>query len=222
MVAILGCGWVGRALKSSLEQKRTEAWCIPKERCADDGERIHACRVLVIAIPPRGTYLTTLEEVLALLRTDTQVILLSSVSFYDGKPMVQVGERLVHRLRKDAVVLRLGGLMGYDRIAGKYTAGKTLPHDSMSQYVHRDDVVGVIMAVISQEVRGMILDVLAPAQYPKSQIFATNAKKFGFAGTAFDSPVLENKEISGREVEAVLGYCFAYPNVLEFWKETVR
>ncbi len=221
MVAILGCGWVGGALKASLEQESAGVWCIPKERCTDDRQRIRACRVLVIAIPPRGTYLATLEEVLASLRADAQVILLSSVSFYDDKPMVQAGERLVYRFRKDAVVLRLGGLMGYDRIAGKYTAGKTLPRDSMSRYVHRDDVIGVITAVIRQETRDTVLDVLAPVQYPKSQVFAANAQKFGFAGTGFGSAILRGKEILSREVEEALGYRFVYPDVLGFWQKAV-
>ena len=217
MVAILGCGWVGGALKDSLEQERIEVWCIPKERCEDDRKRICTCRVLVIAIPPRGAYLATVEEVLASLRADAQVILLSSISFCDGKPMVQAGERLVYGLREDAVVLRLGGLMGYDRIAGKYTAGKTLPHDSMSNYVHREDVVGVIAAVIMQEVRAEVLDVVAPVQHPKSQIFAANAEKFGFEQTAFDSLACRGKVISSRGLQERLGYRFLYPDVNDFW-----
>ena len=195
--------------------------CLSRELDINQVQGWYDCDVLVIAIPPRGEYLAVLKETLGLLEVGTQVILLSSVSFYDGKPMVQAGERLVHRLRKDAVVLRLGGLMGYDRIAGKYTAGKTLPRDSMSRYVHRDDVIGVITAVIRQETRDTVLDVLAPVQYPKSQVFAANAQKFGFAGTGFGSAILRGKEILSREVEEALGYRFVYPDVLGFWQKAV-
>jgi len=144
-------------------------------------------------------------------------VLLSSFSYYDGKALVVEGEALVRRLWLDVVVLRLGGLMGEDRIAGKYTAGKVLPHDSRSNYVHREDVVGVITAVIVQKVRAAVLDVVAPVQHPKSEIFAANAQKFGFAETRFDSLACRGKEISGRETEERLGYRFVYPDVLGFW-----
>ena len=45
----------------------------------------YRCDVLVIAITPRGEYL----------ENSTQTILLSSISFYDGKPLVIEAEVLV-------------------------------------------------------------------------------------------------------------------------------
>ncbi len=214
---ILGCGWTGKALQSHLEAEGHTVHCLSRDIADNRSRGYYDYDVLVIAIPPRGAYLTVLEETLGLLAVGTQVVLLSSVSYYDGKALVVEGEALVRRLWPDVVVLRLGGLMGVDRIAGKYTAGKMLPHDSRSNYVHREDVVGVIAAVIAQGMRDAVLDVVAPLQYPKSRIFAANARKFGFAQTGFDSLECKGKEISSRALELRLGYDFVYPDVLRFW-----
>ena len=42
--------------------------------------------------------------------------------------------------------------MGYDRIAGKDTAGTTV-EDGPTDYVHRDDVIGVVSTLIEKKVR---------------------------------------------------------------------
>ncbi|HIP27919.1 MAG TPA: hypothetical protein EYG82_01945 [Sulfurovum sp.] len=63
----------------------------------------YMCDVLVLAIAPRGEYL----------EKSTQTILLSSISFYDGKPLMIEAEAFVQSLNEHTVVLRLGGLMGY-------------------------------------------------------------------------------------------------------------
>ena len=102
---------------------------------------MYAVDVLLIAIPPRDNYLDVLEETLVHIDTSAQVILLSPISFYYEKPLVVEAEKRVRKLHKTIVILRLGGLMGYDRVAGKYTAGKVWDFDTRTNYVHRDDKV---------------------------------------------------------------------------------
>ena len=217
-ISVLGCGWLGKALQYYLEEQGHRVQCLSRELDANKERGWYDCDVLVIAIPPRGEYLAVLKETLGLLKVGTQVVLLSSISYYDGKALVVEGEVLLRRLWSDAVILRLGGLMGVDRIAGKYTAGKRLPHDSMSNYVHRKDVVGVIAEVITQEVRAEVLDVVAPMQHPKSEIFTANAEKFGFERTLFDSLECRGKMISSKRLEERLKYRFFYPDVNGFWE----
>jgi hypothetical protein len=215
-LSILGCGWTGKVLQVHL-QERYQVHCLSRDMAANRAAGYYDCDVLVIAVPPRGEYLAVLEETLLLLPEGAQVILLSSISYYDGKELVVAGEELVRGLWSDAVVLRLGGLMGDDRIAGRYTAGKTLPYDSMSNYVHRADVVGVISVLIVQGVRAEVLDLVAPVQHPKSEIFAANATRFGFERTGFDSLELRGKRISAGAWVERLGYAFVYPDVYDFW-----
>jgi hypothetical protein len=216
-ISILGCGWLGETLREQLDSEGYAVQCLGRDVGENRRRGYYHCDTLVIAIPPRENYLEVLGETLSCLDRATQVILLSSISCYDGKEMVVAGEWLVCGMREDAVVLRLGGLMGYDRIAGRYTAGRRLSHDSMSNYIHRDDAVGVIKQVIVQGVRGEVLDVVAPVQHRKSRIFESNAQRFGFEKTQFDTDRLLGKVISSQPLEERLGYEFVHADVYGFW-----
>jgi len=213
-VSILGCGWVGKALKVALPY---EIHCLSRDSSVNTEAGMYDCDVLVIAIPPRDNYLEVLEETLSLLSAQTQVILLSSISFYDGKALVVAAETLLQKLDKEVVILRLGGLMGYDRIAGNYTAGKILASNSATNYIHRDDVVGIIATIISQEIRAEVFDVVAPIQSTKKEIFTINAKRFGFEETVFLDHTTIAKNLTPQRLIAVLGYSFVRENVCGFW-----
>lgn len=213
-VSILGCGWVGKALQVSLPY---DVHCLSRDSVANKKANLYRCDVLIIAIPPRDNYLEVLEQTLTCIEKNTQVILLSSISFYNGKALVVEAETLLQSLDEAVTILRLGGLMGYDRIAGKYTAGKVLTADSRTNYVHRDDVVGIIECIISQYVRGEVFDVVAPIQSSKKTIFTHNAKKFGFAETEFLGGDEVGKELSPTKLCETLGYVFKKPDVMTFW-----
>jgi hypothetical protein len=213
-ISILGCGWVGKALRVSLSG---DVYCLSRDRSVNSEGQLYDCDVLIIAIPPRDNYLEVLEQTLSLISDQTQVILLSSISFYDGKALVVEAETLLQKLDENVVILRLGGLMGYDRVAGKYTAGKVLTSDSRTNYVHRDDVAGIIESIIKQDVREEFFDVVAPIQSTKKAIFAQNAKKFGFKETEFLGGDEVGKKLSPTKLCEVLNYVFKKPDVLSFW-----
>lgn len=216
-VSILGCGWTGEALKESLSVHHYEVFCLSKDIDINDKAHRYNSDTLLIAIPPRDNYPEVLGKTLKKVDPKTQVILLSSISFYDGKALVVEGEILVQKLHPDVVVLRLGGLMGYDRIAGKYTAGKVLTSDARTNYIHRDDVVGIIESVIAQDTREEIFDVVAPIQSSKKKIFAQNAKRFGFKETEFLTGDAKGKVLSPTKLSDVLGYVFKKADVETFW-----
>lgn len=216
-VSILGCGWTGKALKEHLDLHRYEVFCLSKDIKANDKAQKYDCDTLVIAIPPRDNYLEVLEETLSKVDLKTQVILLSSISFYDGKALVIEAESLVYKSHPEVNILRLGGLMGYDRIAGKYTAGKVLTSDSRTNYIHRDDVLGIIESIIEQNIRSEIFDVVAPKQSRKKIIFAQNAKYFGFKETEFLHGDEKGKELTPIKLCNVLGYVFKKEDVKDFW-----
>jgi len=215
-VSILGCGWVGKALKEVLSSQHTVD-CLSRDIEANSKAHLYDCDILLIAIPPRGNYLEVLSQTLEQIRSQTQVILLSSISFYDGKPLVVEAEYLVQHLHEETVILRLGGLMGYDRIAGKYTAGKVLTSDSRTNYVHRDDVVGILEAIISQNVSAEVFDVVAPLQSTKKEIFSQNAKKFAFKETEFLPGDEVGKILSPTKLCEMLEYVFEKEDVRNFW-----
>ena len=217
VVSILGCGWVGEALFHLLEQEYLLVHCLGKDIEKNDKENRYHCDVLVIAIPPRGDYVEVLKETMQRVAIATQVILLSSISFYEGKPLVVEAEVLLRNVHEEVVILRLGGLMGYDRIAGKYTAGKVVLADSNTNYVHRDDVIGIIKEIITQGVVNEVFDIVAPIQSTKQKIFSQNSKRFGFADTEFLEGYKTGKELSPAKVCKRLGYTFKNEDVNGFW-----
>lgn len=216
-VSILGCGWTGKALKESLEEDAYNVHCLLRDVKSNDVVHMYNCDVLIIAIPPRENYLEVLEETLKKIDVSTQVIFLSSISFYDGKALVVEAEALMQKMHPSVTVLRLGGLMGYERIAGKYTAGKILTSDARTNYIHRDDVVGVVENIIHQNVCSEIFDVVAPVQSTKRKIFTQNAKAFGFKKTEFLGGDEVGKILSPTKIYDVLGYVFKKEDVEKFW-----
>ena len=90
-VSILGCGWTGQALAESLEAYSYKINCLLRDIKANEKAHMYACDTLIIAIPPRDNYIDVLEETLGKIAVTTQVILLSSISFYDVKPLVVEG-----------------------------------------------------------------------------------------------------------------------------------
>ena len=158
-----------------------------------------------------------MQKTLSLIDAKTHVILLSSISYYDAKPLVLEAEVLLKALHPKVTILRLGGLMGYNRIAGKYTAAKTAIVDSKTNYVHRDDVVDIIESIIEQKVEGEMLDIVAPLQSTKKRIFTQNAKQFGFEKTGFLEGLKAAKVLNPIKLCKVLDYRFIHRDVHNFW-----
>lgn len=216
-VSILGCGWIGQALAETINTNKYKVHCLSRNSEENSKEDRYSCDCLVIAIPPRDNYLEVLTQTLKQTHPDTQVILLSSISFYDGKPLVIEAEALVQSLYEESVILRLGGLMGYDRIAGKYTAGKVLTSDSRTNYVHRDDVVNILNNIIRRNIRDEVFDIVAPVQSTKKEIFRQNAKAFGFEETEFLNGDEVGKVLAPTKLCEMLGYVFLKEDVRRFW-----
>jgi glycerol-3-phosphate dehydrogenase len=215
-ISILGCGWVGQALKESLELTH-HIHCLSRDIEENNKLNKYTCNTLVIAIPPRKNYLEVLTQSIEKIEASTQVIFLSSTSFYAGKEFVVKGEVLMQKLHENVLILRLSGLMGYERIAGKYTAGKTKIHDALVNYVHRDDVVKIIGLCIEREVESEIFDVTALLHPKQSEVYAQNAKAFGWDNTYFESDEVLGRVISSEKLVKYLGYEFLRADPLEFW-----
>ena len=209
LVCIVGCGWVGKALATELESS-FNIECIDRDYISKK-ESLQSCKSLVISIPARGNYLESLDALLKFVGKDVQVVLYSSISFYKNREPVVNGEKIIKSLAPNATILRLGGLMGYNRVAGQYTAGKTIK-DTTSNYIHRDDVIEITKLIIEQNIQNRTLDLVAPIQALKSKIFTNNSKKYGFGITKF----IKFEESIALSLD--LNYKFKKENALEFWK----
>lgn len=208
-----------------------------KEKNIDDFLK---CDILVIAIPSKKedkTYLSFLEDLSqnTKLLDIKQIIFISSTSVYpkieknlDEKELITLensqhkllfqAEQLFFKKFETLVILRCSGLMGYDRVAGKYFAGKVLDcKNDRVNYVHRDDVISVILLLIKKEVKNSIYNLCASKHPTKEEIYISNANKHNFEKPIFKTINKSiNRLVDGSKISRDLLYSYKYDNPLEF------
>ena len=224
-VSIIGCGWLGHPLSQSLK-KSYEVECFSKEHTKDNSLFWQA-KTLIIAINTKNNYISTLKKIIQLTPLDTNIILMSSTSVYkefnckvdeDTKitdiKLQREAELLLQNSKKNTLVLRLGGLMGEDRISGKWKNISTFS-DGEVNYIHRDDVISIVKNLIGSDIRNGIYNLVAPFHPLRSQVHKKNANKFNFELGTFKGKTL--RVVLSHKIIKDLNYKFIYPNPLEFW-----
>lgn len=122
--------------------------------------------------------------------------------------------------KKEYIILRLGGLLGYDRIPGRYFASKkNLETGEVPvNYIHQDDAVGIISKLItSPHISNEIFNGVSPEHPPRKVIYKRNAEDIGFEAPTFvEKDPQDYKIVSAEKLEKVLEYHFKYPNPLDY------
>ncbi len=112
--------------------------------------------------------------------------------------------------------------MGYDRMAGKYVAGKKelTNADTPVNFVHRDDVVRIIYEVIRQEKWNELFNVVAPQHPTRREVYLKNVQDFGYEAPTFAPASTDSfKVVKSDKLEKDLGYSFIFPDPLQFTYE---
>ncbi|EOZ92285.1 Nucleoside-diphosphate-sugar epimerase [Indibacter alkaliphilus LW1] len=120
----------------------------------------------------------------------------------------------------DLTIIRYGGLLGVDRIPGRYFSGKEdVQGDTPVNYIHRDDAVNLAAWIISQALWNEIFNGVAPEHPVRREIYEKNAKDLGFAPPKnYSKEIIPYKVISPEKIIKT-GYEFKIPNPLDFWYE---
>lgn len=119
----------------------------------------------------------------------------------------------------DLTIIRFGGLLGVDRVPGKYFSGKTnVVGDSPVNYIHRDDAVGISSWVIENNLWNQVFNGVAPEHPNRKLVYEKNATELGFAPPVDYAPVGRSpwKQISSQKIQSS-GYRFQIPDPLDFW-----
>lgn len=114
------------------------------------------------------------------------------------------------------LILRVSGLTGAQRLAGKSRAGKVLnTQDKKVNLVHRDDVIDAVIFSLEKDLEGIFN--LCASQHPTyKELYESNAKKYGFETPIFkDKKEYKNRLIDGSKIESY-GFEYKYPNPLTF------
>jgi nucleoside-diphosphate-sugar epimerase len=204
--------------------------------------------IIVISIPPRmsqnvaGNYSAQMRMVAEAIRKSpaSEVVFVSSTGVYrdlkqtaverdvqlpehSAQPEMVAAENVIAALRpeKTVTILRLSGLLGYNRIPGKYVKGQKdmTTGDIPVNYIHRDDAAGIIQAIIQQGIQNETFNITAPFHPTRSEVYVDSCTQFGWEAPTFKEPEQHPafKLISGDKFEKAYQYEFKYPDPLLFY-----
>ena len=134
-----------------------------------------------------------------------------------GEALLDVEGLLMDAPEFDTTIVRLGGLYGDGRNPGRFLAGRTdvgRPRAPVNM-IHRDDAVGVFVALLAQDVRGEVFNACA-REHPTRQDFYTRAAEAaGLEPPTFDErDETTGKRVSTDKLRAHLDYSFQHPDPL--------
>jgi NAD dependent epimerase/dehydratase family enzyme len=128
--------------------------------------------------------------------------------------LIKEAEDLVLSLRENVIILRLGGLMGDDRVAGRWKSAADFS-DGYVNYIHKDDVINIIKKMIENIVNLGIYNLVAPLHPSRQEIHKKNSQSAGSEIGKFEG--FSKRRVSSQKVIKELNYTFLHPNPLEFW-----
>lgn len=226
-----------------LEQNSIEAFLVlietNKLTCSNDS--FFDLDVLVINFPPGRTEERSEEYVLKneilirhvkKLNPNLKIVFISSTSVYpmnsgitdekcmltpdkpSGIALLKV-ERLYKNNFSNVTILRLAGLIGYDRVPAKFLSGKkNLKSGSAPvNLVHRDDCVQIIYEIIKRDLFGKTFNVCSDFHPARKEYYTKAAANANLPLPDFDSDdEVSSKIISNVKLKEELNYSFIYPD----------
>lgn len=137
-----------------------------------------------------------------------------------GTALVKVEDLLLRQPDLETTIVRFGGLVGEDRKAGRFLAGKkdVKNGDAPVNMIHRADCLGILTQIIEQESWGDIFNACADEHPTRQAFYTAQAQKQGFELPQFSETdaLVDFKEVSNYKVKKALSYEFIYPNPMDF------
>lgn len=114
-------------------------------------------------------------------------------------------------------IIRFAGLMGYHRKPGNFfPAGKKIPNpDGYVNMIHRDDCIGIIIAIIKKGLWGETFNASADTHPTRREFYSNRAVELGKDTPEFEeSYISEYKIVSNKKLKTILDYQFKYPDIM--------
>lgn len=228
-----------------LAAKNIEPFLLDIHQLADHHKPFFACDVLVIAVPPslrKGVspkeYLTALNQVVRMATGYAgKVIMVSSTGVYPdnndevdeetppadderAQVLYEAEDMWRRSFPGQHIILRSAGLMGGNRIPGRYFAGKknlSTGHIPVN-YVHRDDIVCILEKLADETCTlSGTYNAVAPGHPTRREVYLHNARLFGFDEPTFDTSASDPyKTVMGDKLVRDLAYVYKHPDPLAF------
>lgn len=203
-------------------------------------------QILVVNIPPRSRsgngefhleqlkYLRTLidsspiEKVIFVSSTGVYPEVISTEKYAEDFPLslentgndtIFRAEKLMEKDRNyDLTTVRFGGLLGDDRVPGKYFSGKenVVGHTRVN-FIHRRDSVRLLAWVIERELWNQTFNGVAPIHPLRKEIYEKNAAEFEIAPPAsYQNEPEGNDRLIDSEKILQKGFEFEFPDPFDF------
>ncbi len=128
-------------------------------------------------------------------------------------------EQIIQNTGLQWVILRFAGLVGENRKAGRFLAGKTNLSNGQApvNLVHQKDCIQVVAQLLKQQVGNEIFNVCADAHPIKQVYYTEQALKEGLVPPSFiDNAPVKYKIVSNEKLKQRLNYAFIYPDPVLF------
>ncbi|MGQ2983536.1 SDR family NAD(P)-dependent oxidoreductase [Flavobacterium sp.] len=190
--------------------------------------------VLIIDIPPRlkeGDLTEKMRMLIPHIEKSgiRKVLFVSSISVYgknsgivteetlpqpdteNGKQLLEVEGLLQENANFKATILRFGGLIGGERHPVYHLAGRenlTDP-DAPINLIHRDDCIGIILAIIQIGIWGEVFNAVAPHHPSRKEYYSGKALELGLQLPQFATENTSGgKTIDPQKIQQGSGYTF--------------
>ncbi|RXM53105.1 MULTISPECIES: hypothetical protein [unclassified Chryseobacterium] len=148
-----------------------------------------------------------------------QMFLMSSTGVYpdvskeiieEDLPFEKVsGERMVRNKYPQVNILRLGGLMGDNRLLKNYKVSNL---DFAVNHIHYKDIAGILLKMIENGTEKSLYNVTTPLHPSKAQV--VNAQRNIENGE--EETEVKGKKVLSSKLVSELGYVFQYPDPRKF------
>ena len=205
------------------------------------------CDILFINFPPGrhaenviSRYQDRIAKVLDVAeRTGVKkIIFASSTGVYTGQPGAPVvtentplqpgrnsakamykAEKTLAAYTNQLTVLRFAGLVGPDRKAAKFLAGKqNLPNPNNAvNLVHQDDCVEVVQRIVTNDIFGAVYNVCADLHPTRQEYYTRLTKNAGLQPPTFNAQQTSpNKIVSNEKIKRDLDFTFKFQDPFHF------
>jgi nucleoside-diphosphate-sugar epimerase len=193
--------------------------------------------ILIINIPPGrpivpGKYAKYMSQILLHIPKHTKVIFVSSTSVYSntntwvdetqelnpngsGSEIIAAENCLKNVLKERLSIIRFAGLIGYDRIPGRFLANKKNLKNGNGpvNLIHRDDCIALIHSMLSKELWNEIINGVADEHPLRKDFYAKAAEKLGLSKPTFEKNELqEYKIVSNEKGKKLLDFTYQFPD----------
>jgi nucleoside-diphosphate-sugar epimerase len=134
-----------------------------------------------------------------------------------GKALLAVEKMLRTNPHLITTVVRFAGLVGYDRLPGRFLAGKKNVEngDAPINVIHQDDCIALIIGIIQQQAWGEIFNACADMHPTRREFYTKAAAKAGLELPTFAATTDPHfKIINSDKIKQRLNYSFRYPDPL--------